>query len=128
MHLVIPAHVCFFWVICHPSRTFPLKELEWEPQNRLIPFPPLPNHILSYLWPMTHLPCIGWAQVSGAWAYVCSTPIWVHCFFGVHTFAIAYGFVWSCYMFCRLFNSLWRGWVIESSFFATRFFFGLGIA
>ena len=30
-HLVIPAHVCLFWVICHPSRTFPLQELEWEP-------------------------------------------------------------------------------------------------
>ena len=30
MHLVISAHFSLFWVVCHPSRTFPLKELEWE--------------------------------------------------------------------------------------------------
>ena len=24
MHLVIPAHPCLFWVVCHPSKTFPL--------------------------------------------------------------------------------------------------------
>ena len=28
MHLVVPAHPYFFWVACHPSRTFPPKEPE----------------------------------------------------------------------------------------------------
>ena len=31
MHLVILTHVYLFWVKCHPSRTFPPKELEREP-------------------------------------------------------------------------------------------------
>ena len=51
MHQVILAHVCLFWVICHPSRTFPPKELERETQNRL-PFLPIvkPHPFL----PLTH--------------------------------------------------------------------------
>ena len=32
---MIPAHLCLFWLVCHPSRTFPPKKLEREPQNRL---------------------------------------------------------------------------------------------
>ena len=39
MHLVVPAHPYFFWVACHPSRTFPPKELEQELQNRFFPSP-----------------------------------------------------------------------------------------
>ena len=27
------------WVVCHPSRTLPLKEPQQEPQNRFSPFP-----------------------------------------------------------------------------------------
>ena len=77
---------------------------------------------------MAHCPCIGWVQVGGAWVLcVRSTPMWVHYFFGVHTFAIACGFVWYCYVFYRLLNLLWHGWVIRSSFFLSCFFFGLGI-
>ena len=37
MHLVILAHFSLFQVICYPSRIFPPKELEREPQNRLPP-------------------------------------------------------------------------------------------
>ena len=32
---------CFFWVVCHPNRTLPLKEPEQEPQR--IDFSPLPT-------------------------------------------------------------------------------------
>ena len=39
MHLKFLAHLCFFWVACHPSKTFPPKELGQEPQNRLPPSP-----------------------------------------------------------------------------------------
>ena len=96
MHLVISAHICLFWVRCHPSRF----KRAWART------PPPPDHTFSYLWPVAHLPCIGWVQVSGAWALcVCSTSIWVLCFFGIHAFAIAYRFVWLyCTLWC-LFNS-----------------------
>jgi len=30
MHLVVPTHLYFFWAVCHPSKTFPPKELERE--------------------------------------------------------------------------------------------------
>ena len=39
MHLVIPTHPYFFWVVCHPSKTSPPKEPEQEPQNRFSPLP-----------------------------------------------------------------------------------------
>ena len=128
MHLVIPAHLCFFWVVCHPSRTFPPKEFEREPQNRL---PPSSHHhttpSLTFDLLFTGLVLTGckWV-VSEPCAY--STPKWVHCLSGVHAFAITYEFVWSYCVFCCLFYSLWREWVIGFSFFASRFFFGLGIA
>ena len=35
MHLVVPTHHSIFWVVCHPSRTFPPKKFKQEPQNRL---------------------------------------------------------------------------------------------
>ena len=39
MHLVILAHLSLFWVVCHFSKTFPPKEFEQEPQNKLPPSP-----------------------------------------------------------------------------------------
>ena len=39
MHLMVPTHLCFFWAVCHPSKTFPPKEPEQEPQNKFSPFP-----------------------------------------------------------------------------------------
>ena len=57
MHLVILTHHCFFWAICHLSRTFPPKELEQEPQNRFFPLPiARPYPLTSYLLPLTHDP------------------------------------------------------------------------
>ena len=35
MHLVVPTHFSFFWVVSHPNKTLPPKESEQEPQNRL---------------------------------------------------------------------------------------------
>ena len=48
MHLVVQTHPYFFWVVCHPSKTFPLKEPEQEPQNRLSLLPtarPYPSYL-----------------------------------------------------------------------------------
>ena len=39
MHLVVPAHPCFLWVVCHLNRIFHPKEPEQEPQNRFSPLP-----------------------------------------------------------------------------------------
>ena len=50
MHLAILAHIFLIWVVCHPSKTFPPKELEWKPQNRL-PF--LPSARPHPLLPLT---------------------------------------------------------------------------
>ena len=96
MHLVIPTHPSLFWVICHPSRTFLLKELEQEPQNRLprspcrqtIPF------LTSNPWPT--------APVLARYKWVvpkpcaCSTSMCVHGLSVVHAFAMAWG---ACLVF-----------------------------
>ena len=99
-------------MVCHPSRTFPLKELEREPQNRLPPFSPPLDHTLSYLWPMAHRACIGWVQVGGAW---------ILCMFHSHVspWLVCYSCVCHCLWVCLVllhvvllvFNPLWRGWV-----------------
>ena len=59
MHLVVPTHPYFFWEVCHPSKTFPPKEPEQEPQYRFSPLPtvrpcpltsnPWPYHVLYWL-------------------------------------------------------------------------------
>ena len=71
MHLVVPTHSSFFWVACHPSRTFPLKEFEREPQNRLSLLPttrPYP------LLPLTYNPSLLYWLGTGWWclSLVCS--------------------------------------------------------
>ena len=66
IHLVVPTHPSFFWMVYHPSRTLPPKKYEREPQNRLS-FSPLPDHTLFYLWPITHHSCNGWVQVCSVW-------------------------------------------------------------
>ena len=39
MHLTVPPQTCLFWVVCHPSRTYPPKGLGQEPQVDLFPSP-----------------------------------------------------------------------------------------
>ena len=53
MHLVVPTHPYFFWVACHPNRTFSPKKPEQESQNRFFSSPHRQT-IPSYLWPMTY--------------------------------------------------------------------------
>ena len=52
MYLVVPTYPYFFWVVCHPNRTFPPKEPEQESQNRFFPSPYCQT-MPSYVWPMT---------------------------------------------------------------------------
>ena len=90
MHLVVPTHPCFFWVACHPNKTFPPKEPEQEPQNRFFPslhcqtMPPL----TSDPWPTTSY--IGWWCQGLAHASP-SSPV-------AHAFAVIYRLVCT---FCR---------------------------
>ena len=126
MHLVISTHFSFFWLVCHPSRTFPQKSLNGNPG---FPFLPITRPYL--LLPLTHgSPPLYWLGVSG-WCLSLVLAL------------LPYESM-ACLVFMRLpllvglfgptahsvarFNSLWRGWVIGSSFFVSRFFFGLGIA
>lgn len=62
----------FLWVVCHPSRMYPPKEPEQEPQNRFSPLPtarpcpltsdPWPNHLLYWLG--TSWWCLSLARAS----------------------------------------------------------------
>ena len=130
MHLVIPTHVYFFWMRCHSSRTFLQKSLSGNPKIGS-PFSLPLDHTILYLWPMAHLPYIGWVQVGGAWAlYACFTFVWIHYFFGFHAFVIASAFVWFYYTFWYLINycSMKDTWAFGLLFSTFHLLFGLGIA
>ena len=64
MHLVIPTHPYFFWVACHPRRTFPPKEPKQEPHNR---FFSSPHHQTMPSDPLSTTSYISWVQAGGAW-------------------------------------------------------------
>ena len=89
MHLVVPTHPYLFWVVCHPSRTFLLKEPEREPQNRLSPLPTARPYLLL---PLTYDPPL---LVLGGYRLVifkpcaCSTPQYFQ------NLSAAYAFAWS---------------------------------
>ena len=88
MHLVILAHLSLFWVVCHPSKTFPLKELERESLNRLPPSlhrQTIPS-LTSDPWP-TAL-ALAWYKWVVPEPCACSTFMWIHDLSVVHAFAI----------------------------------------
>ena len=63
LSLPIPHSMCFLWVVCHPSKTFPPKEPEQEPHNRFSPFPTArPCPLTSDPWPhyLLYWLSIGW--------------------------------------------------------------------
>ena len=67
MHLVVPTHPCFLWVVCHPSKTFPPKSLSRNPK---IGFPlslPLDYALLPLTYDLT-TSCISWVQAGDVWA------------------------------------------------------------
>ena len=110
MHLVILAHLSLFLVVCHPSRTFLLKELDWKPQKRLFPSP---HHqtILSLTfdpWPITLVLARKKWVVPKSCAY--STFVCVHGMLAVHAFAMTWGLVWFLlHILLLIFDLLWSG-------------------
>ena len=98
MHLVIPTHPCFFWVVCHPSRTFPPKEPEQEPQNKFSPLPtsrPYPLLPLTYDPPLPGL--VGYRLVVFE-PYAYSTSVYVQNLSAAHVFTVVWRLVCT---FCR---------------------------
>ena len=73
MHQVVPAHSYFFWVRCHPSRTFLPKKFEREPHPLFLltarPYPliPLTRDSPPMYWLSTSRWCLG--------PCVCSTSV-----------------------------------------------------
>ena len=98
MHLVIPTRPSLFWLVCHPNRTFPPKEFEWESQNRLSPSPH--RQTISFLtsnpWPTT-LVLAGYKLVVLE-PCACSTSMCVHGLSTVHAFATTWRLV--CTFYC----------------------------
>ena len=76
MHLMVPTRPYFYWMLCHPNRTFPPKEHEQESYNRFSLSPP-PDHTLL---PLTHDPpppiLTGYRLVKSR-PCACSTPLCV---------------------------------------------------
>ena len=117
MYLVVLTHHSFFWVVCHPSRTFPPKKFKQEPQNRLSLLPiarPYPLLSLTHDPPLQYwlgtswwclalvrslLPCMSkaclllmrlpWTGGSCAFFRSFLTSYGVNCFMILHSLSLA---------------------------------------
>ena len=87
MHLVIPTHPYFFWVVCHPNRTFPQKSLSRNPRISF-PLSPPPGHTLL---PLTHDPP---PPVLAGYRLVKSGPRTCSTFVCVQNLPAAFAMVW----------------------------------
>ena len=119
MHQVVPALTYFFWVRCHPSRTFPLKNLKREPRlDPLFSLPP--NHTLWIPWPMAHFPFIEWVQVGGVLAFCAYftsfefDSFWPSHHFCCPWFVWFYCTYWLMFIFCGV-KVMWAFGLIFSS-------------
>jgi len=115
IHLVIVTHPCFFWVACHPSRTFPPKEPEQEPQNR---FFSLPTARPCLLLPLTHD-----SPLSILAGYRLVVPRFCACFtFFARNSCICCDLEIGLYVLPCTFGFLWRELFCNLPFFTTCFF------
>ena len=117
MHLVVPTHPYFFWVACHPSRTFPPKEHEQDPQNRFFFFP------TARPCPLTHdplLPILAGYRLVVPGSRTCFT------FFTLRS-CICRVLEIGLYILSCTFGFLWRGLFFDLPFLMTCFFWGLGL-
>ena len=97
MHLVILTHLSLFWVIHHPSRTFPPKDFEREPQNRL-------SHS-SHRQTKPSLSSDPWLTTFVMAGYrlvvlkpcACSTSMCVHGLSATHAFAMTWRLICTFY-------------------------------
>ena len=110
MHLVIPTYLSLFWVVCHPSKTFPLKKFEQEPQHRLSPSPHLQTILFLTSDPWSTTPILARYKLVVSKLCACSTSMCVHGLSTIHAFAMTYGlvctFFYSFFTFCGVNESL----------------------
>ena len=125
MHLVAPTHPYFFWVACHPNRTFPPKEPKQEPRIGF-PLSPLLDH--AFL-PLTHdftMSCIGQVQAGDVWAlcvlqfYVCSKLACCS--------SVCHDLETCLHILSVIFYFLWRGLLSDLPSFMPCSLWGLGFA
>ena len=97
MHLVVPTHPSLFWVVCHPSRTFPPKEFEREPQNRpsLLPHHQTIQFFTFDLWPTT--PVLARYRLVVPRPCVYSTSVYIQSLSVAHAFAMDWRLAYSFY-------------------------------
>ena len=122
MHLVVPIYPYFFWVVCHPSRTFPPKKPEQEPQNRFFPSPHCQT-MPSYLWPMTspHPILVRYRLVMPR-PCACFTSMYVQSLLAAHTHAVIWRLICT---FCQSFlASYGLGYFLISYFMCPCFLWG----
>ena len=96
MHLVVPTHYFFFWVVCH-LKTSPPKESEQEFQNRLsllLTAKPYP-FFTSNLWLTTLVLTRYRLVVPGLCA--CPTFVYVKSLSAAHAFAMVWRFIYAFY-------------------------------
>ena len=72
VHLVVPTHSCFFWVVCHPNRTFPQKSLSRNPRIGF-PLSPSSDHTLLPLTYDPPPPVLAGYRLVKFGPYACST-------------------------------------------------------
>ena len=120
MHLVIPTHLSLFWMVCHLSRKFSLKEFEQEPQNRLPPSPHCQTipFLTSDPWPTT-LVLAGYKLVVLNF-HVCPRLACCSC--------VCHDLKACLYILLLVLDLLWCECFPEPSFFMSYFFHGLGLA
>ena len=126
IHLVIPTYPYFFWVVCHPNRTFLPKEPKREPQNRLSPFPTVR---LYPLLPLTHdppLPVLTGYRLVMSGLCACSTPKYIQNLSATYAFVVVWRLVCA---FCRSFLTHYGvNCFLISHSLQLAFFQGLGLA
>ena len=125
MHLVVPTHHFLFWVVCHPSKTFPPKKFEREPQNKL----PLLPTVRPYPYlPLTHDPPLLYWLGTDWWClalhvlHFCVCPKLVCCS------CICHGLEAHLCILLLILDLLWRELFSDLPFFIACFLQGLSLA
>ena len=101
MHQVVLAHSYFYWVKCHPSRTFLLKKFERESQNKPLFLLTAGPHLL------TRGPTLMYWLGTSRWCLgpLCMLYFRLNLFLSsLHAIPVAFVFVWFYCTLWRVFN------------------------
>ena len=125
MHLIVPTHPYFFLAVCYPSRIFPPKELERQPQNRLFPLPTArPYPLLSLTHDPPLLVLAGYRLVMSR-PCACNISMYVQNLSAAHAFAVVWRLV--CAFYCSSLTSYDVNFFLISHSLQLASFQGLGL-